>query len=226
MKQATILLLEGQAAGDRSVEPGLERAGYHIRKVSSVKEAFGVFERESPVLVILDCEALPKRERQRCEAFLKATVGTPSLQIEQNRPDAKSRGPATVYLRRPLRTRRLLIQVRRYVPAGDETETMLRVGDVALLIKRRVVVVGGKKITYLTPRKAALLALLMRQPNVVVSRKEIMKRVWQTDFMGDTRTLDVHIRWVRMAIEESPDKPTRLMTVRGKGYVFHPHVTG
>jgi transposase len=77
--------------------------------------------------------------------------------------------------------------------------------------------VGDQK---LTPKLAGLLEVLMRHHDEVVERKLLIKQVWQTDYMGDTRTLDVHIRWLRQAIEKKPSKPKFLKTVRGKGYIL------
>ena len=71
---------------------------------------------------------------------------------------------------------------------------------------------------HMTPKQASLLDLLMRQHNQVLSRQEIMDKVWETNFLEDTRTLDVHIRWLRERIEPEPSEPRYLMTVRGKGY--------
>ena len=70
----------------------------------------------------------------------------------------------------------------------------------------------------LRPMEAQLLAALLARPNQVVSRATLMREVWQTDFLGDTRTLDVHIRWLRQKIEANPSRPRRLVTVRGVGY--------
>jgi DNA-binding response OmpR family regulator len=72
----------------------------------------------------------------------------------------------------------------------------------------------------LTPKELKLLALLTDHMDQVMSRKAIMQAVWETDYMGDTRTLDVHIRWLREKLEENPGHPTRLITVRGVGYSF------
>jgi DNA-binding response OmpR family regulator len=72
----------------------------------------------------------------------------------------------------------------------------------------------------LTPKQAQLLEEFVRYPNQVVSRRQLMQNVWRTDYIGDTRTLDVHIRWVREIIEEDPAQPKLLRTVRGKGYIF------
>ncbi len=72
----------------------------------------------------------------------------------------------------------------------------------------------------LTPKEFKLLQLLIESSNQILSRKTIMQQVWETDYMGDTRTLDVHIRWLREKIEENPGRPERLVTVRGVGYRF------
>lgn len=71
---------------------------------------------------------------------------------------------------------------------------------------------------HMTPKQAALLDLLMRRHNQVLSRQEIMDKVWETNYLEDTRTLDVHIRWLRERIEPEPSDPRYLVTVRGKGY--------
>lgn len=72
----------------------------------------------------------------------------------------------------------------------------------------------------LTPKELKLLRMLMVHHDRILTRKEIMQQVWETDFMGDTRTLDVHIRWLRKKIEDNPSKPGHLKTVRGEGYIF------
>jgi len=70
----------------------------------------------------------------------------------------------------------------------------------------------------LNAKQSKLLEIFMRQPNEVITRRQLMKAVWNTDYMGDTRTLDVHIRWLRQIIEADAGKPRRLVTVRSVGY--------
>jgi DNA-binding response OmpR family regulator len=79
---------------------------------------------------------------------------------------------------------------------------------------------NGSSTFHLRPKEAALLALFMRNPGRVISRREIMKEVWDTDYIGDTRTLSVHVRWLRQKIEDDPSTPRLLRTVRGVGYRF------
>jgi DNA-binding response OmpR family regulator len=94
---------------------------------------------------------------------------------------------------------------------------MRRRGPINLNLATRTVATP-KGQYHMTPKQAALLDLLMRQHDQVLSRQEIMHQVWETNYLEDTRTLDVHIRWLRERIEPEPSEPRYLVTVRGKGY--------
>jgi DNA-binding response OmpR family regulator len=79
---------------------------------------------------------------------------------------------------------------------------------------------NGHGVIHLTPKECHLLATFMRYPNQVLSHKFLMREVWETDYLGDMRTLHVHISWLRRKIERNPRRPNRLRTVRGVGYRF------
>ena len=79
---------------------------------------------------------------------------------------------------------------------------------------------NGHGVIHLTPKECQLLATFMRYPNRVLSHKFLMREVWETDYIGDTRTLQVHVSWLRRKIERNPRQPIRLRTVRGVGYRF------
>jgi len=79
---------------------------------------------------------------------------------------------------------------------------------------------NGHGSIHLTPKECQLLATFMRHPNQVLSHRFLMREVWETDYIGDTRTLQVHVSWLRRKIEENPRRPIRLRTVRGVGYRF------
>lgn len=96
---------------------------------------------------------------------------------------------------------------------------VLRVGDIQLDVTSRVVTSPNGR-QRLTPKECNLLAEFMRRPNQVISRKELMESIWQTRYLGDTRTLDVHIRWLRQKIEADPAHPVVLVTSRGVGYML------
>ena len=95
----------------------------------------------------------------------------------------------------------------------------LKAGSIELDQVSRLVS-GQKGRHHLTPKQCELLALLMQRPNQVISRRELMEHIWKTGYLGDTRTLDVHIRWLREKIELDPNRPAVLVTRRGVGYVL------
>lgn len=119
------------------------------------------------------------------------------------------------YPMKPEALQRALMDVLISVPNGS----LVRVGEVTLDLQNRTVTTPCGQY-HMTPKQCALLNLLMMRRNDVVSRSEIMQKIWQTSFLGDTRTLDVHIRWLREYIEVDPSSPKCLITVRGKGYRF------
>jgi DNA-binding response OmpR family regulator len=84
-------------------------------------------------------------------------------------------------------------------------------------VSRRVLVANGQE-TQLTPKLAVLVEMFLKHPGETLDRKTLMVQVWDTDYLGDTRTLDVHVRWIRQAIEPDPGKPRYLKTIRGVGY--------
>ena len=96
---------------------------------------------------------------------------------------------------------------------------ILTADGLALDLDSRTLIMNGT-VRKLTPKECQLLALFMRHYGQVLTRKFLMKEVWETEYMGDTRTLDVHICWVRKKIEEDPYRPQKLCTIRGVGYRF------
>ena len=97
---------------------------------------------------------------------------------------------------------------------------LLQNGPLGLNLETRTVVTS-KGQYHMTPKQCALLHMLMTRHDQVVLRREIMQTIWETNYMEDTRTLDVHIRWLRERIEPDPSSPTYLVTIRGKGYRLH-----
>lgn len=97
---------------------------------------------------------------------------------------------------------------------------ILKVGELALDVKTRQVQRTGGSAQQLTPKQAQLLQVFMCYPERTLSRKFLMEAIWETDYIEDTRTLDVHVRWIRERIEQNPSRPRYLRTVRGVGYRF------
>ena len=111
------------------------------------------------------------------------------------------------------------MSMRTRLSKAQATQQVFRAADLTLDLARREIK-GCNGHNKLTPKECELLALFMSYPGRVLSRKLLMKEVWDTDFLDDTRTLEVHICWLRKKIEEDPRNPQRLRTIRGVGYRF------
>lgn len=132
-------------------------------------------------------------------------------------PNAKIDGainPAGV-VAKPTIPKRLAARVKTAIE--NKPPRLLTVGKLALDLEKHKLTRGSKTFS-LTPKEFGLLKFLMEHAGELVTRKTLMRQVWETDYMGDTRTLDVHIRWVREKVEDDPCEPKRLLTTRGAGY--------
>ncbi len=130
-----------------------------------------------------------------------------------NRVDGGSNG--AVVLPKTTTPKKLTQRVRTALDNRPPRE--LKVSGLTLSVERRRITRGGRSHK-LTPKEFELLRLFMANPGQIVSRKTLMQKIWDTDYLGDTRTLDVHMRWLREKIEDDPNKPRLLVTVRGEGY--------
>jgi DNA-binding response OmpR family regulator len=211
-----ILLVEGRRAKGLSCAPLLEKKGYHVTRVHTRRNANACLEKESPDLLIVDARYLRFNASRFCQVLRANGNQVPLLLILPEGEEDPSSG-ATAILRGKLTSRKLFNRIRRILsgPGGE----ILRVGDIVLDVKRRTVSRGGQQ-RRLTPKQTRLLEVFMRNPGRVLTRAFLMKEVWNTDFVGDTRTLEVHIHWLRRAIEETPSSPVYLTTVRRLGYRF------
>lgn len=210
-----ILLLQG-GLGD-SVQPALERSGYRVIWVRTAKYALERVASDSPSLVIVDVPSLRVSIDRLCQA-IKRVRDVPLLLIGGD-GDEKIPGSecADAFIARPLQLKRLLSRVEKMMPEGQSIE--LRCGEIVFrpadgMVRRRV------DEHYLNPKLSKLLLTFMQKQGEVIPRKFLMQHIWETSYMGDTRTLDVHIRWLREAIEDDPSEPSYLRTVRGQGYRF------
>ena len=126
--------------------------------------------------------------------------------------------PADAYLSVPFTTRQLSYRIKKAI--GTQADRFVRAGDVCLDTLKRSVR-RGDLVSHVRPKEMQLLGLLMEHSGEILSRGKIMKDVWETEYLGDTRTLEVHIHWLRRKVDEIHNSPRRIITVRGKGYFFH-----
>lgn len=219
MPEAKILLVEGKRAGRLSLAPALEKANYCLQVVHTGAAAVELLQTEKPDLVVFDASAMRTTGVRSCRRIRQLVGETPIIYALAAEQVEDLAAEADVYLQRPFTSRKVLNRIRALLPANDATEEVIRCGHLTYFrTKRSLASESGEK--RLTPKLALLLEEFLRHPNQVITRLHLMENVWHTTYIGDTRTLDVHIRWIRECIERNPARPQLLRTVRGKGYIF------
>ncbi len=223
MLEAAILLIESKQAGNSSLAPALEKAGFSFRVVHTGTAAFDTIEKHgAPSLVIFDATSMRSSGTRTCRRLRRILGDTPLIHCRAAGEAEEPAAMADIYLEHPFTPRKLLNRVRALLPANAHEEEIVRCGHLTLYCSKRSVEIGNQGEQRLTPKLLQLLEEFLRNPEVVIDRRQLMQNVWKTDYIGDTRTLDVHIRWVRECIETDPANPQLLVTIRGKGYIFRP----
>lgn len=220
MDAAKVLLIESVRANGKSFAPALQKR-YDLTLAYSGKQGLAMAQTLLPDVVVLDAVSMRTSGDRICRSLRVNLPDTPLIHI---RPDYHGRvptSPADVCLHHPFTWRKLINRIKRFVEAPGKDGEILQVGKIQLNVPKRLLIVGGQE-TRLTPKLASLAELFLKHPNTVIARKTMIQQVWQTEYMGDTRTLDVHIRWLREAVEKNPSKPRIITTVRGVGYRLVP----
>ena len=215
MATAKILLLESERANGPSFAGALEKRGYAVTIERTAQAAFKRSQSLTPDIVILNAASLKTSGARICRRIKAALNGTPVVIIADKKgvPDANCGAAATLVV--PFTPRKLLNGVARLLPGDDSAS--LQLGPIKLNLAQRRISCGGRE-ERVTPKQARLLEMFLRTPGQLLTRKQIIKHVWDTDYTGDTRTLDVHMSWLRSVIEPNPRKPRYLKTLRGQGY--------
>ena len=217
---ALILLVEGKRAGTRSLQAAIKKAGHSVIISHTGSEALELVKTQQPQLVVFDASTMRSNGVRSCRRIHKRLEDVPIIHCRAEDMPLEESAEADVYLQLPFTPRKLLNRVRALLPAEDTEDQIVRVGPITLYLGKRSVHVVGRGEHTLTPKLTGLLHEMMLTPNEVITRKQIMRNVWKTDFLGDTRTLDVHIRWIREIVEANPKRPRILKTVRGQGYML------
>lgn len=221
-----ILLVEDETAISEPLSFLLEREGYEVTVVADGPRALSEFERAGSDLILLDLmlPGLPGTEVCR-EIRMRSAVPIIMLTAKDSEVDivVGLELGADDYVTKPYSTRELLARIRavlrRQTDAGAEDETVLVAGPVRMDVERHTVSVRGNEVS-MPLKEYELLEFLMRNTGRVLTRGQLIDRVWGSDYFGDTKTLDVHIKRIRSRIEETPSEPRLLLTVRGLGYRF------
>ncbi|MCB8949523.1 MAG: response regulator transcription factor [Ardenticatenaceae bacterium] len=219
MQKAVILLVEGKRAGQYTAVPALEKAGHRVEVCHTGTTAIQALKNFEPNLIIFNAATMRTSGARTCRRLKRNQEDLPIIHIRGEGDAEDAEAEADVYLEQPFTPRKLLNRVKDLLPVNHDLEETVRYGHISLYLSKKSVDAGNGE-SRLTPKLVHLLEQFMRHPRQILTRRELMQRVWKTDYIGDTRTLDVHIRWVREHIEIDPAKPKFLKTVRGKGYVL------
>lgn len=214
MKTTTLLVIESKHAEIPSFAADLQKKGFDVHIAANGSNAISLMKEVSPSLVVVNAASLRSTGLRICQSIREKDAKLPIILIlEDEREVSKEAADSVLVL--PFTVQKLVNRIKPLLP-GDG-KNVLHVGPIRLdLEKRRVRCLG--KSTKLTPRLVTLLNLLMDKHGEVVERESLFKKAWETNYTGDTRTLDVHISWLRRAIELDPDNPKFLKTIRGVGY--------
>ncbi|MBM7026098.1 MULTISPECIES: response regulator transcription factor [Clavibacter] len=221
-----IMLVEDEASLSEPLAFLLQREGYEVDVVEDGPAAVAAFDRDGADLILLDLmlPGLPGTEVCR-EIRTRSAVPIIMLTAKDSEVDivVGLELGADDYVTKPYSTRELLARIRavlrRRVEVDDEPLNVLEVGAVRMDVERHTVEVDGREIA-MPLKEFELLELLLRNAGRVLTRGQLIDRVWGSDYFGDTKTLDVHIKRIRSKIEREPSDPVLLVTVRGLGYRF------
>jgi two-component system response regulator RegX3 len=221
-----ILVVEDEVGFRDPLVYQLKKEGYEVCEAADGEEALSQFKAENPDLILLDL-MLPKLNgNDVCQMIRKTSNVRIIMHSAKESPFDKVRGleiGADDYVTKGTETAELFARIRAVLRRGVDPQVevgnVLEAGGVHMDIERHEVEVNGIRVQ-MPLKEFELLELLLENVNRVLTRGQIIDRVWGTDYFGDTKTLDVHIKRIRSKIEEDPSRPKHLVTVRGLGYKF------
>jgi DNA-binding response OmpR family regulator len=233
-----VLVVEDEAVLRETLQYNLVRQGYQVHVALDGRSALEVARKERPDLILLDL-MLPGIDGLEVCRILRQEMNIHILMLTAKAEEVDKvvglEVGADDYITKPFSMRELLARVKaalRRVRLTREELTEARqdapevpqpspisFGDLTIDVGRGEVRRGGRALG-LKPKEYQLLLFLVRHRGIVLSRDLILQRVWGWDFIGGSRTVDVHVRWLREKIEDDPAHPTRIVTVRGMGYRF------
>ncbi|MCL2795905.1 MAG: response regulator transcription factor [Microbacteriaceae bacterium] len=221
-----LLLVEDEPSLSAPLAFLLRREGYEVDIAETGPEALSAFDRDGADLILLDLmlPGMPGTEVCR-EIRTRSSVPVIMLTAKDSEVDivVGLELGADDYVTKPYSSRELLARIRAVLRRRVEPELaddgVLEIGDVRMDVDRHTVAVAGVD-TPMPLKEFELLELLLRNAGRVLTRGQLIDRVWGSDYFGDTKTLDVHIKRIRSRIEPNPSEPRMLVTVRGLGYRF------
>ena len=228
MSEAMVLVVEDEASFVEALTIGLRREGFDVVVATDGVQALELFDETQPDIVLLDV-MLPKISGIDVCRQLRKRTQVPIIMVTAKGAEIDTvvglEVGADDYVAKPYRLRELVARMRavlrRSEPVNGVTLTpgLVQVGDVVLDPDEHRVSVHGRDVS-LPLKEFELLHLLLANAGRVLPRETLIDRVWGNDYVGDTKTLDVHIKRLRSKVEDDPAVPTRIVTIRGLGYKY------
>jgi two-component system, OmpR family, response regulator RegX3 len=225
--EATVLVVEDEESFIEALQVGLAREGFRVQVARDGAAAIELFDAVRPDVVLLDV-MLPKisgidvcrelRKRSRVPIIMVTAKGSEIDTVVGLEVGADD------YVTKPYRIRELVARMRAVMRRSadrddDLTADAMQVGDVALDPEKHEVRIRGE-LTQLPLKEFELLHVLLANAGRVMTREQLIDRVWGSDYVGDTKTLDVHVKRLRARVEPDPTNPERIVTIRGLGYKY------
>jgi DNA-binding response OmpR family regulator len=215
MTNNSILIIEGKKADRPSFASQLQKKGFAVTVVANGSEALARLNEAGPDIMVVNAASLGSTGVRICQSLRQKQEEQLPIVLILEADKVVDKSAADVVLNLPFTVQKLVNRIKPLLP-GDGAN-VIHAGPIRLDIEHRRVKCLSKN-SRLTPRLTALLQVLLQHRGEVIEREELFRQVWETSYTGDTRTLDVHISWLRRAIEMDPDHPRFLHTVRGVGY--------
>ncbi len=231
MSEATVLVVEDEASFVEALTIGLRREGFHVVVATDGAQALELFDETQPDIVLLDV-MLPKISGIDVCRQLRKRTQIPIIMVTAKGAEIDTvvglEVGADDYVTKPYRLRELVARMRAVLRRSELngakgpaaiTPGVVQVGDVSLDPEEHRVSVNGHDLA-LPLKEFELLHILLANAGRVLPRETLIDRVWGSDYVGDTKTLDVHVKRLRGKIEADPTMPTRIVTIRGLGYKY------
>ena len=224
----TILVVDDEPTLRETLVDALESDGFRVVSAADGREALLTFRAERPDLILLDL-MLPELSGVEVCRIIRAESGVPIVMLtakdsELDKVVGLELG-ADDYVTKPFSLRELSARVRAQLRRSDQAATveaapaMVDLGDVQVDLAGHRILRDGDVLP-VKPKAFELLAFLIRHPGQAFTRDQLLEKVWGYDYAGETRTVDVHVHWLRGQIEPDPGHPAFIHTVRGVGYLF------
>ena len=210
-----VLVIEGKRADRPSFSGGLLKKGFEVESVPNGSSAMKFLKNNQPHAIVIDADSMRTTGSRICKSVRNVVTETPIILVLAQDSKGRRNNVADEVLVLPFTLQKLLNRLRPFI--NMDQNKMLEVGSIKLDLDQRWVHCNGKK-TRLTPRLFRLLKTLMKKPGIVHLREELFQKIWETNYFGDMRSLDVHVSWLRRAVEDDPRNPIFLKTKRGVGY--------